>query len=77
MYLLALDGSAEYGAGLTLKELAAVMRQVGSVAAVDLDGGGSTTLVSRSPGSGGVTVRNHPSGGAERPVPEGIGLFSR
>ncbi|MEU1624446.1 phosphodiester glycosidase family protein [Streptomyces sp. NPDC020096] len=77
LYLLALDGSAERGAGLTIAELASLMRQLGADSAVDLDGGGSSTLVARSPGSHRVTVRNHPSGGAERPVPEGIGLFSR
>ncbi len=77
LYLLALDGDAERDAGLTIAELAALMRQFGAVSAVDLDGGGSSTLVARAPGGHRVTVRNHPSGGAERPVPEGIGLFSR
>ncbi|MCQ4079137.1 phosphodiester glycosidase family protein [Streptomyces sp. RB6PN25] len=76
LYLLALDGSAESGAGLTVAELADVMHGLGAVAAVNLDGGGSTTLVARPPGSSRVTVRNHPTGGAERPVPEGIGIFS-
>ncbi len=49
-----------------------------------LDGGGSSTLVSststlvaRAPGADAVTVRNNPSGGVERPVPNGIGVFSR
>ncbi|MCQ4041642.1 phosphodiester glycosidase family protein [Streptantibioticus rubrisoli] len=77
LYLLALDGDAERDAGLTIAELASVMRQLGAESAVDLDGGGSSTLVARAPGSHRVTVRNHPSGGAERPVPEGVGLFSR
>lgn len=77
LYLLALDGHAEYGSGLTVAEVAGLMRRIGADSAVNLDGGGSSTLVTRSPGSGRVTVRNHPSGGVERPVPEGIGLFTR
>jgi exopolysaccharide biosynthesis protein len=52
------------------------MRKLGSVDAFSLDGGGSTTLVARAPGASAVTVRNHPSGGAERPVPNGVGVFS-
>ncbi|MBD0738462.1 hypothetical protein BGM09_34590 [Streptomyces sp. CBMA29] len=77
LYLLALDGSAESGAGLTIAELASVMRELGADSAVNLDGGGSTTLVARDPGAVAVTVRNHPSGGAERPVANAIGVFSR
>jgi hypothetical protein len=77
LYLLALDGSAESGAGLTIAELASVMRKSGADSALNLDGGGSTTLVARDPGAHAVTVRNHPSAGAERPVPNAIGVFSR
>ncbi|MEE4546062.1 phosphodiester glycosidase family protein [Streptomyces sp. V4-01] len=76
LYLLALDGAAETGAGLTVAELAAVMRQIGADDAVNLDGGGSTTLVARAPGDPAVTVRNHPSGGAERPVANAVGVFA-
>ena len=76
LYLLALDGNAETGAGLTVAELATVMREIGADSAVNLDGGGSTTLVARDPGATAVTVRNHPSGGAERPVANAIGVFS-
>lgn len=77
LLLLALDGAPEFRTGLTIAELAAVMRRAGSADAFSLDGGGSSTLVTRDPGAGSVTVRNHPSGGAERPVPNGIGVFSR
>jgi hypothetical protein len=76
LLLLALDGAPEYRTGLTIAEVADTMRKLGSVDAFSLDGGGSTTLVAREPGAGAVTVRNHPSGGAERPVPNGIGVFT-
>ncbi|WP_307781941.1 phosphodiester glycosidase family protein [Streptomyces sp. MBT65] len=76
LVLFATDGAVAYRSGLTIAEVAAQMRKLGSVDAFSLDGGGSTTLVARAPGASAVTVRNHPSGGAERPVPNGIGVFS-
>jgi hypothetical protein len=76
LYLLALDGSAESNAGLTVAELATVMRQIGADDAVNLDGGGSTTMVTRAADADAATVRNHPSGGAERPVANAIGVFA-
>lgn len=76
LYLLALDGGSESGAGLTLGELARLLRSLGADGAVDLDGGGSSTLVTRPPGDEHSTVRNHPSGTAERPVPNGVGVIS-
>lgn len=77
LYLLALDGTAETSAGLTISELAAVLQDFGATDGINLDGGGSTTLVTRDPGADRVTVRNHPGGGAERPVPNGVGVFTR
>ncbi|MFE0473859.1 phosphodiester glycosidase family protein [Streptomyces sp. NPDC058947] len=74
--LLALDGAAAYRSGLTIAEVADTMRKLGAADAFSLDGGGSSTLVARKPGASAVTVRNHPSGGAERAVPNGIGVFS-
>ncbi|MEU3983271.1 phosphodiester glycosidase family protein [Streptomyces sp. NPDC026672] len=76
LVLLAVDGAPAHRTGLTIAEVAAEMRTLGSRDAFSLDGGGSTTLVARKPGASAVTVRNHPSGDAERPVPEGIGVFS-
>ncbi|MBO0656200.1 phosphodiester glycosidase family protein [Streptomyces triculaminicus] len=75
LYLLALDGDPAYRSGLTVPELAWTMRAIGAVDAFNLDGGGSTTLVTRGRGGGRPIVRNHPSGGAERPVANGIGVF--
>ena len=46
--------------GATLVEEAALMRSLGAVSAVNLDGGGSTTMV-----AGGALV-SRPSAGAER-----------
>ncbi|MET8951071.1 phosphodiester glycosidase family protein [Streptomyces sp. NPDC004393] len=76
LLLLALDGAAAYRNGLTLAELAATLRRLGATDGFNLDGGGSTTLVTRLEGESAVTVRNHPSGGVERAVANGIGVFS-
>ncbi|MEU0255227.1 phosphodiester glycosidase family protein [Streptomyces sp. NPDC006184] len=76
LLLMALDGAADHRGGLTVAEEADTMRSLGASAAFNLDGGGSTELVTRAAGAGAVSVRNHPSGGAERPVPNGIGVFS-
>ncbi|WP_407548716.1 phosphodiester glycosidase family protein [Streptomyces sp. Pv4-95] len=75
LYLMALDGAVGQ-AGLTVRELAELMARLGARNALDLDGGGSSTLVTREPYDPEVTVRNHPSGGIERPVPNAIGVFS-
>ncbi|WP_405445928.1 phosphodiester glycosidase family protein [Streptomyces achromogenes] len=76
LLLLALDGAADYRSGLTVHEEADVLRSLGAADAFNLDGGGSTELVTRDTDDRAVTVRNHPSGGAERPVPNGVGVFS-
>ncbi|MFF0200211.1 phosphodiester glycosidase family protein [Streptomyces sp. NPDC005017] len=76
LLLLTLDGAPEYRTGLTVAELAATLADLGAAQGFNLDGGGSSALVARDPGSGAVTALNHPSGGAERAVPNGIGVFT-
>ncbi|MGW1004228.1 phosphodiester glycosidase family protein [Streptomyces sp. NPDC002520] len=76
MLLLALDGAVAYRSGMTIAEEAGTMRGLGAANAFNVDGGGSTEMVSRASGASAVTVLNHPSGGAERPVPNGIGVFT-
>ncbi|MET8826837.1 phosphodiester glycosidase family protein [Streptomyces sp. NPDC004610] len=75
LFLFAVDGTAGQ-AGLTVAEVARLLRDLGATDGFGLDGGGSSTLVARDPGGASVTVRNHPSAGAERAVPNGIGVFS-
>ena len=59
---VAVDGRGAHDAGLTLEELAALMAGLGASEALNLDGGGSTTLVC------GGELRNRPR--AARGVPE-------
>ncbi|MER6977813.1 phosphodiester glycosidase family protein [Streptomyces carpinensis] len=75
LLLLALDGASEYRSGLTVAELASALRSLGASEGFNLDGGGSSTLVVRQPGKRAVSVLNHPSGGTERAVANGIGVF--
>jgi hypothetical protein len=65
LYAVACDGRSRHDAGLTLEELAALMAALDCHTALNLDGGGSTSLVS------GGRLRNRPRGGYERPEPGG------
>ncbi|HET9275659.1 MAG TPA: phosphodiester glycosidase family protein [Gemmatimonadales bacterium] len=69
LILVAVDGrQAPYSDGMTLRELAELLRALGAREAINLDGGGSTTLVYPAPG-GPPRVGNRPSDpGGERPV---------
>ncbi|MCR4425396.1 MAG: phosphodiester glycosidase family protein [Firmicutes bacterium] len=74
LLLVVADGRQRGARGLTLDELAAVMIDLGAFEALNLDGGGSSTLVFRDPLSGELSLGNRPSGGIERPVPYVIGV---
>ncbi|HEX3815309.1 MAG TPA: phosphodiester glycosidase family protein [Mycobacteriales bacterium] len=76
-FLVTLDGRAELSGGLTVQELALQLHSMGAAFGVNLDGGGSSTIVTRMPGQTSVTVDNNPSDGSERPVANGIGVFTR
>ena len=68
LYVASIDGRLGDAHGMTITELTALMLELGAWNAVNLDGGGSTTLVGRLPGSAGVEVINRPSDGNERLV---------
>jgi hypothetical protein len=77
LYLVVLDGISATNTGMTLAELAGLLEDFGARDGVNLDGGGSSTCAVQLPGSSTVTVVNaHPGGVAERPVANGIGVFS-
>ncbi len=75
MYVVVLDGRRETGSGETAAGLAAMMLRLGARDAVLLDGGGSSTLAVRMPGKPTATVRNTPSDGHERAVPNGLAIY--
>ncbi|MBB6564982.1 phosphodiester glycosidase family protein [Kribbella sandramycini] len=62
--------------GATLAEMGKLLAARGAYVGVELDGGGSTTLVSRRPGAAKVQVDNVPGDGAVRPVPNGLAVMA-
>jgi exopolysaccharide biosynthesis protein len=63
LLLLVVDGRQEASRGVSLSELARIMRGLGAVEAVNLDGGGSSAIVVKG------HRLNHPTGGTtERAV---------
>jgi hypothetical protein len=76
MWMVVVDGRATNSVGMTYVELANYMRSIGADDAINLDGGGSSTMVARMPGDSSVSVRNTPSDGTQRLVPNGIGFVS-
>jgi exopolysaccharide biosynthesis protein len=72
LILLAVDGRSYSSRGATMRELAELMKQLGAQDALNLDGGGSTTMVHREGGE--LKVLNTPSDGRPRPVANVLGL---
>lgn len=69
LLLVTVDGREPgYSVGLNFTEEARLMRALGSVSAMNLDGGGSTEMVV------GDAIQGEPSGGAERPIGDAIVL---
>ena len=62
LILVAVDGREYQNAGMTLRELGDLMVALGARDALNLDGGGSTTMVYTDPDSAGrLRIANHPS----------------
>ncbi|WP_243789162.1 phosphodiester glycosidase family protein [Saccharopolyspora gloriosae] len=74
MWLVTIDGRQADSRGATERELAERLRALGAVDAINLDGGGSSTLLARERGAAAAEVHNSPSDGELRPVPNGIGF---
>ncbi|MYZ35697.1 MULTISPECIES: phosphodiester glycosidase family protein [unclassified Streptomyces] len=70
------DGPGGTGkGGVGIDKEARDLAAMGVETAVNLDGGGSTTMVARALGEDDATVRNVPSDGHERNDPNGVGVF--
>lgn len=70
LLLVSVDGRQKaLSQGVSLPELAAILLKHGAVDAVNLDGGGSTALVTRE------RVTNSPSSGVERPIANALLVF--
>jgi hypothetical protein len=77
LYLVEVDGrQPEISVGVTRMEFSALMRSLGAVDGLLFDGGGSSTIVVRRPGDIETAVTNSPSDGRERPVSDGLFVYS-
>lgn len=63
--------------GVETEELAAILADLGVVQAMNLDGGGSSTMVAKLPGETAFRVMNSPSDGGERKTGNGLLLVNK
>lgn len=75
---LTLDGhkAESVAEGVIAAQVAGYLVQLGAYSAVLLDGGGSTEMIARRPGDTATSVLNMPSDGVERPVSNGLFIYS-
>lgn len=75
---LTLDGhkAESVAQGVVAAQVAGYLVQLGAYSAVLLDGGGSTEMIARKPGDTATSVLNMPSDGTERPVSNGLFIYS-
>jgi exopolysaccharide biosynthesis protein len=76
MFITTVDGKQVDSRGVTLTEMGQLMAESGAYQALELDGGGSSTLLARKPGGSEVKVENSPSDGSERPVANGLAIYA-
>ncbi len=74
LYLVTVDGRQLTSKGMTQEEMAALLIELGIHNAINLDGGGSTTLVSKTLGDDRLQVVNSASDGWLRKVTNAVGI---
>ncbi|WP_328622253.1 phosphodiester glycosidase family protein [Streptomyces sp. NBC_00354] len=72
--ILTVDGRRRDSGGLTLTALGRLMHRLGAYEALNLDGGGSSTLLAGLSGATALALENSPSDGRLRPVSNGLVL---
>ncbi len=75
LYLITVDGRQKTSIGMTQTELANFLIEKNIYNALNLDGGGSTTMVAQKLGDTSLSIINSPSSGALRKVTNGIRNF--
>lgn len=76
LILVTIDGRDTSFKGVSQELFGAIMRELGAYQALNLDGGGSTTMAVKAKDQDKVTVVNKPSDGGERSVVNAVGVFS-
>ena len=75
LLMVIVDGRTKIAAGMTMVELQKLMKVFKAEDAINMDGGGSSTLWCKGEPKDGVV--NHPSGGSQRPVANAIAVIVR
>lgn len=76
MIMVTIDGRNKNYVGVKQTELAEIMLGLGAYNAVNMDGGGSTTMGVDFLKNSNVTIVNIPSDGRERKIASGVGVFN-
>ncbi|HEX3670798.1 MAG TPA: phosphodiester glycosidase family protein [Candidatus Cybelea sp.] len=77
VFFVEIDGrQPEISVGVTRPQFSALMRALGATEGLLLDGGGSSTMVVRRLGESVASVVNSPSDGKERPISDGLFVYS-
>lgn len=76
MIMVTIDGRNKNYVGVKQTELAEIMMSLGAYNAVNMDGGGSTTMGVDFLKNSNITVVNIPSDGRERKIASGVGVFN-
>jgi exopolysaccharide biosynthesis protein len=71
------DGRSTSSQGVSSMEVAQFLLKAGCVRAIQLDGGGSSTIIARMPGQSSPGILNKPSDGAERANSNSLLLVSK
>ncbi|MBC5816454.1 MAG: phosphodiester glycosidase family protein [Candidatus Eremiobacteraeota bacterium] len=77
LLLVEVDGREPFHSiGLTRDEFTSFLLGLGVTEAISFDGGGSSAIVARRLGDRNAALRNEPSDGVERPVADGLFIYS-
>jgi len=77
VYLITVDGRTSSSIGMTMEEFAEFIKSLSIYNAINLDGGGSTTMVAKLDATNRISVINYPSsGGVQRLVTNGVGIYN-
>ena len=82
LWILCIDGRTDDSRGMSFAELSDAFAALGAYDALNLDGGGSSTMVVEDPGTGAFAIANRPSDRSfalegtpiERPVADVLGI---
>ena len=76
LILVTIDGRDSSFKGVSQEMFGAILRELGAYNALNLDGGGSTTMAIKPADEDKASVVNKPSDGGERQVVNAVGVFS-